>query len=408
LPILWLHAVRSVLEDWLDRGVANAEDGDLFLKALVILPTFNERPNIAKMIEALQCEFRGIQHDMHILVVDDHSPDGTADVVRDLQTGYDNVHLIEGRRVGLGAAYIRGMRHALSELGADVVFEMDADFSHKPEDLGRLLREIEAGADFVIGSRYVKGGSIPKDWGLLRRLNSKGGNIAARYIGGISGIKDCTAGFRAIRAALLRRINFDALRVQGYAFQVALLRAAIDQGGKVKEVPVDFVDREHGESKLGLSDIVEFIKNVWWIRFQSSKTFVKFGIVGASGVFVNLGFFTLFVMLGMNKFIASPLAIELSIIWNFLLNNYWTFRWRKTVDRTRVRGLKFNLVSMLALGVSYGTFVALSIAFPTVPPQIQQVIAILPATLVNYFLNSHWTFRHVEIRPLRGPFTRRI
>ena len=372
------------------------DEGMFFVKVVIILPTFNESTNIQRMIEALQQQFRDIKHDMHILVVDDNSPDGTADVVRSLLPVHDNVHLIEGRKAGLGTAYIRGMRHALAVLTADVVFEMDADFSHKPEDVARLLREVEAGADFVIGSRYVKGGSIPKEWGLLRRLNSRGGNIAARYIAGISGIKDCTAGFRAIRASLLRRIDFDALRVQGYAFQVALLHAALELGGRIREVPVDFIDREHGESKLGLSDIFEFLQNVWWIRLQSSKTFIKFAFVGASGVVVNLGFFTLFLMLGVNKFIASPVAIELSIVWNFLLNNYWTFRWRNTVDRTRIRGLKFNLVSILALAVSYGAFVTLSIVFPTAPPQIHQLIGILPATLVNYFLNSYWTFKHVE------------
>ena len=366
------------------------------MKIVVIVPTYNERKNIGALIDALRDQFSKISHDMHILVVDDYSPDGTADVVRGMQAGADNLHLIEEQKSGLGAAYIRGMLHALNSLGADVVFEMDADFSHKPEDVARLLSGIEAGADFVIGSRYVKGGSIPKEWGLLRRLNSMGGNIAARYIAGISPIRDCTAGFRAIRASLLRRIDLNGLRVQGYAFQVALLHAAVKEGGKIREVPVDFIDREHGESKLGLSDIIEFLVNVWWIRLQSSKTFIKFAIVGASGVLVNLGFFTLFLLAGINKYIASPIAIELSIVSNFLLNNYWTFRWRKTADRTRIRGLKFNLVSILSLGVSYGTFVTLSLAFPDTAPQLHQLIGIVPATLINYLLNSYWTFKHAE------------
>jgi dolichol-phosphate mannosyltransferase len=366
------------------------------MKVVVIIPTYNERDNIGALIDALGDRFSNIPHDMHILVVDDYSPDGTADVVRSMQAGADNLHLIEGQKSGLGAAYIRGMLHALNILRADVVFEMDADFSHKPEDVARLLSEIEAGADFVIGSRYVKGGTIPIEWGLLRRLNSMGGNIAARYIAGISQIRDCTAGFRAIRASLLRRIDLIGLRVQGYAFQVALLHAAVLEGGKIREVPVDFIDRKHGESKLGLSDIIEFLVNVWWIRLQSSETFIKFAIVGASGVLVNLGFFTLFLLAGMNKYIASPIAIELSIVSNFLLNNYWTFRWRKTIDRTRIRGLKFNLVSILALGVSYGTFVTLSLASPDTAPQVHQLIGIVPATLVNYLLNSYWTFKHVE------------
>jgi dolichol-phosphate mannosyltransferase len=368
------------------------------LKAVIIIPTYNERENIESIIEILQLQFERMAHEMHILVVDDNSPDGTADAVRALQRRYANLHMIEGKKAGLGIAYIRGMHHASECLGADVVFEMDADLSHRPEDVPRLMSEIDAGADFVIGSRYVKGGSVPKDWGLLRRLNSLGGNITARYIAGITKVRDCTAGFRAIRTSILRRIDLNSLRVQGYAFQVALLHAAVMENAIIKEVPVDFVDRKNGESKLGLGDIIEFVINVWWIRLQSSKTFIKFGIVGVSGVLVNLGFFTLFLMQGMNKYIASPVAIELSIISNFLLNNYWTFRYRKTKDRTRIRGLKFNLVSILALGMSYGTFVALSLAFPDTPAQAHQLIGIVPAMLINYLLNSYWTFRHVQER----------
>ena len=197
------------------------------MKTIIIIPTYNECDTIGDLIKALLDQFKRLPHDLHILVVDDNSPDGTADVVRSAQVGNDNVHLLTGEKAGLGAAYMRGMIHALRVLRADVVFQMDADFSHKPEDIPRLLSEIEAGADFVIGSRYVTGGSVPKEWNLLRRLNSMGGNLAARYIAGIPQIRDCTAGFRAIRASLLRRIDFNNLRVQGYAFQVALLHAAV-------------------------------------------------------------------------------------------------------------------------------------------------------------------------------------
>lgn len=366
------------------------------LKTVVIIPTYNERENIEPLVEALQSEFGRLAHEMHILVVDDGSPDGTSEAVRVLQSRFANLHLLEGEKSGLGVAYIRGIRYASEELGADVVFEMDADFSHKPTDVVRLMSEIDDGADFVIGSRYVAGGSVTRDWGLTRRLSSLGGNLAARYIAGLTKIRDCTAGFRAIRTPILRQIDLGSLRVQGYAFQVALLHAAVLENAVIKEIPVDFVDRERGESKLGLRDILEFVINVWWIRLQNSRTFIKFGIVGISGVLVNLGFFSLFLQMGMNKFLASPVAIELSIIWNFLFNNYWTFRHRITRDRMRIRGLKFNLVSFAALGVSYGTFVALSLASPEGSPQLHQLLGIIPAMLINYLLNSYWTFRQDE------------
>jgi dolichol-phosphate mannosyltransferase len=362
------------------------------MKTVVVIPTYNERGNIERLIGELEKQFARMQHDMHILVVDDTSPDGTADAVRALLPDHANLHLLLGRKAGLGAAYIRGMSYALNELAADAVFEMDADFSHKPEDIPRLMTNLDHGADFVIGSRWVPGGTIPKEWGWLRRANSLVGNIVARYVAGVYRVRDCTAGFRAIRASVLRRIDLNGLRVQGYAFQVALLHAAVVQGAKVVEVPVDFIDRTHGTSKLGLSDIAEFVLNACWIRFQSSKTFIKFGLVGAAGVIVNLGAFTLLLNSGMNKFLASPIAIELSIISNFLLNNWWTFRWRRTADGIRVKGLKFNAVSLAALGISYGTFVVLSALLPQGSPQIHQLIGIVPATLVNYFLNSYWTF----------------
>lgn len=364
------------------------------MKIVIIIPTYNERNNIAHLVDALQIQFKRLAHEGHILVVDDTSPDGTADVVREMQGKYTNLHLLMGRKEGLGAAYIRGMHHAMDALGAEVVFEMDADFSHKPEDVPRLMAALDDGADFVIGSRYVKGGSIPKEWGFLRRMNSRFGNIVARYVAGLLKVKDCTAGFRAIKVELLRKIKLDKLQVQGYAFQVALLHEALSMDAVIREVPVDFVDRTEGESKLGLSDIAEFIINAWWIRYRSSRTFIKFGLVGLSGVIVNLGVFSLLMHFGTNKFLASPIAIEASVISNFFLNNYWTFRWRKNHDRVRVKGLKFNIVSLLALGVSYSTFVALSMTYPDVAPQIHQVIGIIPATLVNYFLNSYWTFKH--------------
>lgn len=364
------------------------------LNVVMILPTYNERDNIGNIIDALQVQFRHMPHNMQVLVVDDTSPDGTADVVREKQVTYSNVHLLMGQKAGLGAAYIRGMIHAMDQLQADVVFEMDSDFSHKPEDVPRLMAALDQGADFVIGSRYVKGGSIPKEWGVLRRMNSLGGNIVGRYIAGIYKIRDCTAGFRAIRTSLLRRIIFEDLRVQGYAFQVALLHEAVSLGAIVKEIPVDFVDRTEGESKLGISDIIEFILNAWWIRLHSSKTFIKFAVVGLSGVIVNLGVFTLLLQANVNKYLASPISIEASIITNFLLNNYWTFRQRKSRDHLRIKGLKFNMVSLVSLVVSYSTFVVLSILFPATPPEIHQLVGIAPAMFINYFLNSYWTFKH--------------
>ena len=185
--------------------------------------------------------------------------------------------------------------------------------------------------------------------------------------------------------------------VQGYAFQVALLYEAWLLGARVAEVPVRFVDRTVGRSKLGLRDVLEFGVNVWWLRLRSSATLARFLVVGASGVVVNLGLFTALLNAGLGRYVASPLAIEASIVTNFLLNHYWTFRSRtraaSSTERVRVKGLKFNLVSLLSLAVSYATFVLLARAFPGWPPQAHQFAGIVPATGVNYLLNSYWTFQ---------------
>ncbi|HUI46876.1 MAG TPA: glycosyltransferase family 2 protein [Nitrospirota bacterium] len=363
------------------------------MKIVIILPTYNEKENISLMIDALLKQFAQISHHMSILVVDDNSPDGTADVVRAARSKVPNVFLLTGEKRGLGAAYIRGMKHAIDVLHADVVMEMDSDFSHKPEDVPRLIEAIDQGADFVIGSRYIPGGCIPQDWGLLRRMISKWGNVFARYVAGIYRVRDCTAGFRAIRADVIKRIDLDGLRVRGYAFQISLLHEAIVNGAIVSEIPVHFVDRKRGNTKMGISDIGEFMLNAWWIRFERSKTFLKFLVVGASGVIVNLVLFTLLMNAGISKFLASPIAIEISIITNFLLNNYWTFSKRVMNDKLHIRGLKFNIISFAALVVSYTTFLLLSAFDPRGIPQVHQAVGIVPATLVNYFLNSYWTFK---------------
>jgi dolichol-phosphate mannosyltransferase len=362
------------------------------MKLVIVVPTYNERENIQALIPALEEQLSRLRHTGHILVVDDNSPDGTGDAVRALMQGRPNLHLLPGEKRGLGAAYIRGMRHALDVLAAELVIEMDADFSHDPADVPRLLEALQSPADFVIGSRYVPGGSIPSTWGWHRRLNSRGGNLVARYVAGLYHVRDCTAGFRVIRASVLRRIDFGALRVRGYAFQIALLHQAVRLGARVKEIPVHFADRKIGESKLGLRDILEFLVNAWWIRLWSARTFIKFGIVGASGVAVNLAAFSALIAAGTNPLLASPLAVEVSILWNFMLNNAWTFRYRPKVEHVGIRGLKFNIISLLSLAVTFVTFLGLSRLFPAQSLALNQLLAIIPAAAVNYFLNSYWTF----------------
>lgn len=191
---------------------------------------------------------------------------------------------------------------------ADVIFEMDADFSHNPTDIPRFLREIQAGSTFVIGSRYVSGGSIPQDWALLRKLNSKWGNIFAKYIAGIKRVNDCTSGYRAISASLLKKINLDKLNVKGYAFQLNLLHEAVKQHAVVSELPIHFTDRVYGASKISFQDITEFIGSAFLLRFPLLK-YLKHTIIGSVLTFALFTLFQFYFIHGMYALLISLLTV---------------------------------------------------------------------------------------------------
>ncbi len=242
------------------------------MNVVIVLPTYNEKENIVRLINALMSEFEGIEQSsdlqMQILVVDDNSPDGTGQIVKSVTEKNNKVHLITGQKKGLGRAYIRGFRYAIDNLQADAVMEMDADFSHDPKDVKRLIQPLLDGNDFIVGSRYIDGGSIPKEWSLMRKLNSRYGNIFARYVAGIYNVHDCTAGFRAIRVSLLEKTGFDQFNTDGYCFQMNLLYNAVNQGAEIIEVPVHFIDRQYGKSKIRLKDIREFMLNAFKLRLS--------------------------------------------------------------------------------------------------------------------------------------------
>ena len=226
------------------------------MKVTVIIPTYNERENIGSLVEALEGEFEKIpNHEMGILVVDDNSPDGTQEAVREKMERWDNLRMITGEKRGLGAATVRGLRYAMEKLGAEVLVTIDADLSHDPKDVKRLLSEVDRGADYVIGSRYILGGSIPADWGLHRKFLSFFGNFVARILG-VWEVHDLTPNFRAVRAEILDRIDLENLP-RGYAFQIALVCRARDAGAEFFEVPIHFTDRAKGESKMPPRTIFE-------------------------------------------------------------------------------------------------------------------------------------------------------
>lgn len=233
-------------------------------KKIVIIPTYNEKENIGKMIRKV----RSLQGDWHIMVVDDGSPDGTGDIVRELQKEFpDSLFIIErSGKLGLGTAYIAGFKWCL-EHGYDYIFEMDADFSHNPDDLARLYSACAVdGADMSIGSRYVDGISV-RDWPLSRILISYGASAYVRTVLGMK-IYDSTAGFVCYSRKVLSTINLDRIRMKGYGFQIEMKYNAYKLGFKITEVPIIFVDRKEGKSKMSSSIFGEAFKGVIALRFR--------------------------------------------------------------------------------------------------------------------------------------------
>jgi dolichol-phosphate mannosyltransferase len=229
------------------------------MKAVVCLPTYNERENLERMLRALG------EHGVSVLVIDDNSPDGTGELADRLAQVLDHVTVLHRpHKEGLGPAYLAGFRRALTE-GAELILEMDCDFSHDPADVPRLI-SAAGGADLVLGSRYVDGGSVG-NWGLLRRMVSAGGSLYARAILGVD-VRDMTCGFRCYRREVLETIDLDAITSRGYAFQIESTYRTIRAGFRVVEIPITFVDREHGGSKMSKAIFLEAIWKVPALRLR--------------------------------------------------------------------------------------------------------------------------------------------
>ena len=240
------------------------------MRVLVVLPTFNEAENIENVLRRI----RTALPDAGVLVVDDGSPDGTADMAEKLGREIGAVDVLRRtRKSGLGSAYRAGFAWGLAR-GWEAFVEMDADLSHDPDALPGLVAPLDDGVDLVVGSRYVPGGSIP-NWRWHRRLLSQGGNIYAALLLGL-GVTDSTSGFRAYRADILRSMDLDAVRAEGYGFQIEMVYEVLRHGGRVSEVPIRFVDRVEGKSKMSMQIVVEALLLVtWWAALRGWRALVR-------------------------------------------------------------------------------------------------------------------------------------
>ena len=328
------------------------------MKVVIITPTYNEKGNVERLIKILEEDiFPQIKnHDMNILVADDNSPDGTADIVRGLMKKWKNLDVNVGERHGLGAAYIRAMTYAIDN-GTDVVFEMDADLQHDPKKIPEFLKKIDEGYDMVIGTRYSQGGSIPSNWPIQRKIFSIFGNLLVRFILLRFSIHDWTGGYRAVRKEVFLKEKAELTNFKGYTFQVSFLNKVARDGFKIAEVPFHFEDRTLGDSKIApMVYIVDLLKYVISasIKEYLFGPFGKFLVVGGLGFIIQAVILRILVeIFKVNPPIANLTGAVAAIFSNYNLNNLWTFKTEKITGIGQYLWKMLNFYATSAIGVIF-------------------------------------------------------
>lgn len=349
----------------------------------MVIPTYNEKDNIQKLIRGIQKEFKENNIKGEIIVVDDNSPDGTGKILEDLRKKKKNLKVVHRKgKLGLSSAVLEGWEVADGE----VLGVMDADLSHPPEKIKELFQVIEKGeADFAIGSRYVKGGKI-EGWGPLRKLMSKTATLLSRVY---TKVKDPMTGFFIVKKDVVKGVD---LNPRGFKILLEILIKG--KYKKFREVPITFVDRQKGKSKAGMKEILYYLQNlVGYLPYKKNVMgeFFKFGVVGIVGMFVNLAILYYFTeYFGIWYMVSAVFAFLFAMTLNFLLNKIWTFKesFRLSVGK---KYLQFSLISVVALVVNL-VFLYLFTEVFGIYYLISQVFAIGIAFFVNFAGNKIWTF----------------
>lgn len=321
-------------------------------KAVVILPTYNEAGNIEPLVKRIEEVNKKLKNwDIEILIVDSFSTDQTAQTVKKLQKKINTLHIIEVPKEGLGKAYLRGFNFAINKFNPYLIIQMDGDGQHDPDKLPAFFEEIQKGADFVVGTRYSKGGSIPKNWGLHRKILSIGANLFIRMGFMKPKITEWTNGYRAIKTWIIKGALDHIKNYSGYVFQVAMIDYALKNKAKLAEIPVNFKERRFGISKINAS---QYIFQIFQYVLTYSS-FVKFVIVGLIGFGIDFGISYLGIdILHKPVWSITLLSTETAIISNFLLNNFWSFSHKKlegSSNNLLFGFLKFNLVSSGSIAI---------------------------------------------------------
>jgi len=348
-------------------------------RVVVVTPTYNERGSIEKVINLVVAQNGKVPgFDIHVLVADSHSPDGTGEIARKLTKKNPRVHFLDVVERGLGLAIVHGYEYALERLHADVLMQIDADLQHDPNEIPLFLQKISEGYEYVQGSRYVKGGE--NRISLPRQIFSFGASFVCRALTGIWGTTDFTPSYKAYTKDLYLRMDRNSIPWQGTTFliQPASVVEACRAGAKMVEVPIKFSNRRADRSKNEVAnyiiDIVAYSLEVrlskWGIKFpvlfwaRRSKTFIKFGTVGVIGTFVDFLFYKLFILkFGFLPPGAKLISTTIAVQNNFFFNSIWTFKKRKTKNPVGARWLLFNIVSSGGVGISYGIVYGLHVAY---------------------------------------------
>lgn len=318
------------------------------------MPAWNEAKNIKEMISVLVgTEFPKITAEMHLLIVDNHSKDDTDKIVEEASKKHSNVHIIQQDKPGLGWAYVRGFEYAIEKLNADAVMEMDADFQHPPRFIKPMVDAYLGGAEYCIGSRYIKGGSVPKEWAVTRKAVSFFGNLFIRTVLLNFKIHDLTTGFRLMKVdGVLNKIELEKLHdLDRFAYKVDLLYQCLKNSKKTVEVPLEFASRTKDKSKFNWKEMIATFKLAIILGIKDKARFIKFGVVGGTGFIVNYVGLELLKRVGLSTYFATLAATELAIISNFILNNIWTFK-DKIITSLKdliVQFVKFNVSSLFAV-----------------------------------------------------------
>lgn len=354
-------------------------------KTLVIIPTYNERENIEKIIQAVLRQ----GDDLNILVVDDNSPDGTGKFVETEAKGNHKVFLLSReKKEGLGKAYMAGFEWALKR-GYDFVISMDADFSHNPADILRLLN-VDSKIDLVIGSRYIKGGRV-EGWDFKRLINSRGANFVTRFLLGLKP-KDATAGFKRYSKRFLEHLALQKLESSGYAFQVETVYQAQNNGFLVQEIPIIFTDRHLGESKIA-GELWRSAKIVLKLaaRRKGIRQFIKFGLVGAFNAILDFGALNILVLVfHLNVYLAGALSLTLALTSSFYWNRRFTFR--SNSPKVAKEYVKFTIINGLGAFFNFLIYSAF-IRYLGFWYNLAKALAVLITMFWNFLGSKYWVFR---------------